>query len=186
MGARTVLASATARRQWRALIGLAALLAIGLGVSLAATAVAARTDRAYDAYLDRADVGDVVVNPALATRRAAAIIAETPGVRSVVSDDLLTATLDDGEPRTQAQVDSGFVQLRTSDNGRYVTQDRPVILAGRMAQEGAEAVVSRETAELCSTSRSAMSCPSPSGARATTRQAAPDRTISSSPWVGSG
>ena len=148
MGARTVLASATARRQWRALIGLAALLAIGLGVSLAATAVAARTERAYDAYLDRADVGDVVVNPALATRRAAAIIAETPGVRSVVSDDLLTATLDDGEPRTQAQVDSGFVQLRTSDNGRYVTQDRPVILAGRMAQEGAEAVVSRETAEL--------------------------------------
>lgn len=147
MGALTVLARTMARQQWRPLIGLAALLALGLGVSLAALAVAARTERAYDAYLDRADVGDVVVNPALATDRAAGIIAETPGVQSVVSDDVLTASLDDGEPRTQAQVDSGFVQVRVSDNGRYVTQDRPVMLDGRMARDGAEAVASRETAE---------------------------------------
>lgn len=147
MRAARVLAWSVARRHRASLVGLAALLALGLGVALAATAVAARTDRSYDHYLRRAEVGDVVVNPGLSTERAAEIIAATPGVRSVTSDDVLTVTLDSGAPRTQAAVDSTYVQLRVSSDGRYVAADRPAILQGRMVQHGAEAIVSREAAE---------------------------------------
>jgi ABC-type lipoprotein release transport system permease subunit len=147
MGAPTLLARATARRQRRALVGLTAVLAIGLGVALAVLAVAARTDRAYDHYLRQAEVGDVVVNPALSTERAAEIIEATPGVRSVTSDDLLTATLDQGAARTQSEVDSNYVQVRVSNDGRYTAQDRPTILEGRMVHGGAEALVSREAAD---------------------------------------
>lgn len=147
MRAATVLARSVAQRQRASLVGLAALLSLGLGVALAAPAVAARTDRAYDHYLRRAEIGDVVVNPGLSTERAAEIIAATPGVRSVTSDDVLTATLDSGAARTQAEVDSTYVQLRVSSDGRYIVADRPAILEGRMLHDGAEAIVSREAAE---------------------------------------
>src|SRR3954447_20492630 len=106
MGATAMLARATARARRWSLVGLAVLVGLGLGVALAAFAIADRTDRAYDRYLRRADVGDLVVNPSLNTERAAAIIRGTRGVRSVATDDLLTATLDDGAPRTQSKVDS--------------------------------------------------------------------------------
>src|SRR3954471_21329377 len=112
MGATAMLARATARARRWSLAGLAVLVGLGLGVALTAFAVAARTDGAYDHYLGRAGVGDLVVNPSLSTDRAAAIIRGTRGVRSVATDDVLTATLDDGKPRTQREVDSGFMQLR--------------------------------------------------------------------------
>lgn len=141
-----MLATGIARRHGWALVGLAALLAFGAGISLGASAVAARTDRAYDRYLRAAEVGDLVVNPGLPTARAEAVIADIPGVVSVTSDDVLTASIDSGEPRTQSAVDSGFVQLRASGDGRYIEQDRPVILEGRMVRGGDDAIVSRETA----------------------------------------
>jgi hypothetical protein len=147
MGVVGVLAKATTRTRRWSLAGLAVLVAFGLGVSLAAFAVAARTDRAYDRYLRDAEVGELAVNPSLSTARAAEIIGGTRGVREVATDDVLTATLDDGRPRTQAEVDSAFVQVRVSMDGRYVRQDRPVIIEGRMIRDGAEAFLSREAAE---------------------------------------
>jgi len=147
MGPVATLARATIRAHRLSLAGLAVLVALGLGVSLAAFAIAARTDRAYDQYLDRANVGDLVVNPSLNTARAAEIIADTPGVSNVTSDDLLTVTFDDGAPRAQAEVDSVLYQVRVSDDGRYRDQDRPVITKGRNLRGGAEAVVSKETAD---------------------------------------
>jgi hypothetical protein len=128
-------------------MGIAVLLALGIGVSVTGFAIAARTDRAYDRYLHAAEVGDLVVNPSLSTARAAEIIGASRGVRSVATDDVLTATIDDGAPRTQSEVDSNFVQVRVSMDGRYVDQDRPVITTGRMLRRGDEAVVSREAAK---------------------------------------
>jgi hypothetical protein len=64
-----------------------------------------------------------------------------------VSDSLLTATVDDGHPRSQAEIDGDLTQVRVSSDGRYTNQDRPVVLEGRMIEGGAEAFVSVETAE---------------------------------------
>ena len=117
------LARRSARPQLGALVGLAVLLALGGGATIAATEAAHRTDRAYASYLEQAEVGDLVVNPSLPTDRAAELIASTPGVSSYTSDSMLTASADDGHPRTQAEVDSSYMQLRASTNGRY-TDDR--------------------------------------------------------------
>lgn len=142
-----MLARGVGRARRAALIGLAGLIALGLGGALAAFAIAARTDRAFDQHLARAAVGDLVVNPSLATGRAAEIIAGIDGVISVASDDLLTATLDGGSARRQIEVDSSFVHVRTSLDGRYLRQDRPVVRDGRMLRDGFEAVVNTAAAD---------------------------------------
>ena len=86
------------------------------------------------------------------TRASAAIAprsssARPPAWPTYTSDDLLVATLDDGAPRPQGVVDSPGVYLRMSDNGRYTTQDRPVVHEGRMIRSGREAFVNREAAD---------------------------------------
>jgi hypothetical protein len=134
------LARDAARRRVGALAGLTLLVAIGLGVALTSFEIAARTDRAYDRYLRRANVAELVVNPSLSSDRAAEIIASTPGVESFATDDLMVATFDEGTPRTQSVVDSGTVQLRASTDGRYISQDRPVVHEGRMLRSGRSAV----------------------------------------------
>lgn len=141
------LAGSTIRGRRGALAGLCVVIALGTGVSLASFEAAQRTERAYPTYLERADVGDLVVNPSLSTARAEETIRTTPGVAAYTSDDLLVATLDDGAPRRQGVVDSPQVYLRMSDNGRYTTQDRPVVHEGRMVRSGREAFVNREAAD---------------------------------------
>jgi hypothetical protein len=64
-----------------------------------------------------------------------------------VSDSLLAATPDEGEPRTQTDLDSDLTQVRVSNDGRYVHQDRPVIREGREIRHGGEALVNVEMAE---------------------------------------
>ncbi|MBW3548640.1 MAG: FtsX-like permease family protein [Actinobacteria bacterium] len=132
------------------LLGLAVVLTIGIGAALGSLEAAARTDNAYPSYLRRAEVGELVVNPNLITERAEDVIASTPGVRRYVSDSVLAATPDRGEPRTEAELDSDLTQVRVSGNGRYVRQDRPVIQEGRMIGQGAEAVVNLEMAKALS------------------------------------
>ena len=141
------LARSGARRRLGALGALALVLAIGIGVSLASFEAAHRTEQAYPSYLERAEVGDLVVNPSLSTNRAEEVIRTTPGVAGYTSDDIMTASLDDGAPRPQGVVDSPEVYVRMSDNGRYTTQDRPVVHEGRMVRSGREAFVNREAAD---------------------------------------
>lgn len=146
MPAVFVLAGVGLRRRRVSLLGLAIVLALGTGVTIASLEASARTDRAYQSYLGRSEVGELVVNPSLITDRVAGIIASTPGVSSYVSDSLLTATPDRGEPRTQAAIDGDGTQVRMSADGRYVRQDRPAVRQGRMIRDGAEAFVNVEMA----------------------------------------
>lgn len=130
------------------LVAIALVLTVGLGAGLASLEIADRTERAYPDYLRRADVGELVVNPSLRTRQVEGIFRSTPGVTAVTSDALLTATADLGPgERTLDEADQNFLQVRMSDDGRYVDQDRPVIEDGRMARSGREAFLSRAVAE---------------------------------------
>ena len=147
MAVVALLSRAALRRQLRSVVALALVVAAGFGAALTAFNAAARTERAYPDYLRAAEVADVVVNPSLATPRARDIILGAPGVERATTDDVLTATADDGEPRTQAEVDSGQLQVRLSSDGRYADQDRPVVTEGRFVDGGTEAFVSEEAAE---------------------------------------
>jgi hypothetical protein len=138
------------RRSAGSLLGLSVVLTVGIGVALGSLEVAARTEDAYPSYLRRAQVGELVVNPGLVTERTDDLIGSTPGVRDYVSDSILAATPDRGEPRTEAELDSDLTQVRMSSNGRYAGQDRPVIKEGRMIREGAEALVNVEMAKALS------------------------------------
>lgn len=76
------------------------------------------TSNAYDSYLQRAEVSDVVLNPALATTEIDRVIPHLPGVRAVTSEALFLVTTDDGHPRPVAELDdepdddSSLVQVR--------------------------------------------------------------------------
>lgn len=126
---------------------MAAMVALGLGVAIASLEVAARTDHAYPSYLRRARVSELVVNPSFNTTRADEVVRATPGILSVASDALLTATVDDGAPRSRAGADADGTQVLMSGDGRYVAQDRPAVRDGRMIGRGAEAFVNVEMAE---------------------------------------
>jgi hypothetical protein len=131
------LARAGARRRVGGLVAIALVLALGLGVSVSALEAAERTEHAYPDYLKRAHVGDVVVNPSLATSEAATILESTPGVVGLTSDSLLTAA-PSGTPLDAA---NSSIQVRVSNDGRYVTQDQPAVHEGRMLRDGQEAFV---------------------------------------------
>ncbi len=141
------LARAGLRHRLRGLVGLAVVLAIGMGVSLVAFEVAARTENTFPSYLAEANVGDLVVNPSLSDARAAELITTTPGVTGYSTDDLLVAGIDPGRPVTQAEIDNAGVQVRMSSDGRYVKQDRPVVQEGRMLRDGAEVFLNRHAAD---------------------------------------
>jgi hypothetical protein len=126
------------RRQAAALVAVVLVVALGLGAGLTSLEAAHRTERAYPDYLERAEVGDLVVNPGFPTRRIERILRETPGVVDLASDGLLSA----GPSETAL-----FSQVRVSEDGRYVRQDRPVVRDGRMIGHGQEAFLSTEAAD---------------------------------------
>ncbi|HUP71802.1 MAG TPA: FtsX-like permease family protein [Acidimicrobiales bacterium] len=133
-----VLASEGLRRSFASLVAVALLIAVGVGAGLASVEIADRTEWAYPDYLRSAEVGDLVVNPSLDTVEAEEMIRSLPGVRGVASDSLLSVAVNDNQ--------SNYLSARMSSNGRYTTQDRPVVHEGRMIRSGAEAFFSRETA----------------------------------------
>ena len=138
------------RQRRLALVPVGLVVALGATAALAAAGAADRTAGAYDRYLDRADVGDVVVNPSLATRQIDEVIRDLPGVRSVTSDAFLFAGIDrsGGEPRTAQELDDmPLQQVRGSTDGRYVAMDRPAMDAGRLPTGRDEVLVSKELAE---------------------------------------
>jgi hypothetical protein len=155
------------RRRWAALLPVALIVTIGATGALVALGAAERTANAYGRYVDRAHVGDVLVNPSFSTTDIDAVIRNLPGVQQVTSDALFMATLDEGEPRSLAderESPGPFVQVRGSVDGRYTAMDRPVFVEGRSFTGPAEAIVS-ESWRTSWAWVSATSSPSPSGTR---------------------
>jgi FtsX-like permease family len=137
------------RRRVVAMVPLA-LLVIGATGTLVALGAADRTAGAYDEYVDRSEVGDVVLNPSIYTTEIDRLIRTLPGVERVTSDAFFTATLDDGAPRPASAVenpDGPAVFVQGSVDGRYVAMDRPALRAGRLPTGTNEALVSGETAD---------------------------------------
>ena len=137
------------RRRWPALLAVAAVVALGFGGALVALGAAIRTDGAYAAYLERADVGDVVINPSLFDREVDAAFREAPGVRAVTHDAMFLAGIDDGHPWTRAEfeADPSTILIRGSPDGRRIDMDRPAISEGRPIAARDEVLVTREVAE---------------------------------------
>ena len=95
VAAPLAVARSEARRRGRSLVGLALLVAIGAGTTLAALGAAVRTRDAFPHYLDRADVADLIVNPSLLTTDVDAALRSLPHVRGASSSALLLAGIDD-------------------------------------------------------------------------------------------
>ncbi|MGH9187988.1 MAG: FtsX-like permease family protein [Acidimicrobiales bacterium] len=138
------------RQRWPALATLAVIVTVGATAALVPLGAADRTASAYDRYLDRANVGDVVVNPVLPTADIDAVIRDLPGVRTVTSSDVFLAAIDAGGPYTFAELDydpvNAVLQVYGSTDGRYTTMDRPVVSRGRYPSGRNEALVNRELA----------------------------------------
>jgi hypothetical protein len=137
VGVQGILARASLRRSAWGLLGIVAVLALGLGAAVTAVEAADRTLSAYPHYVERNDVADLVVNPVLANPRTQEIMESTPGVRRAVSDSLLT-----GAPVGSEDDEGAFLQFRVSQDGRYVDQDRPIVRDGRMIRSGNEVFLS--------------------------------------------
>jgi hypothetical protein len=146
MGLVLVLARHGLRRDRWAILAIAVSLAAGLGAGFTSLEIAERTERAYPRYRADADVAELVVNPSLTTDETADLLGSIDGVESVTSDALLTALPDVRALGGSLEDVSNFLQVRVSSEGRYVTQDRPVVHDGRMIREGSEAFISADTA----------------------------------------
>ncbi len=70
-----------------------AVIAAGSTGGFVAINAAYQTDAAYSHYLDRVDVGDLVVNPSIQTAQIDTVIRTLPGVTDVVSDDVFYAAV---------------------------------------------------------------------------------------------
>ncbi|MCU1427279.1 MAG: hypothetical protein JWL83_1279 [Actinomycetia bacterium] len=122
---------------------LAVVIALGLGVGMAALAAAYRTQHAYPDYVHRANVADLVINPSLLTADVDAVLRSLPYVRHVSSDSLFSFAIDDGHPRLISDL------ARSSDpseglgsiDGRYVNADRPIVTEGRVPTDRKEVFV---------------------------------------------
>ena len=121
MGAVCMVARAEFRRRRWALLGLAAVTALGLGASLGAFAAAYRTDRAYPDYVRRADVTDLVVNPSLSTVEFDRAVHALPHVRGAWTEDQLTGGVGEHVPRTAGALisDTGGGEVHGTSDGRY-------------------------------------------------------------------
>ncbi|HEX5095999.1 MAG TPA: ABC transporter permease [Acidimicrobiia bacterium] len=135
------------RRQRWALLALAAVVALGLGASLASFAAAYRTDHAWDQYLRRAAVTDLVVNPSLPTQEFDDRLREVPHVRGMWTQDLLAAgVFNTTGPITAAEAadsDAPGEGIGSVD-GRYTKADRLMVDSGR-APSGTHEVFVTET-----------------------------------------
>jgi hypothetical protein len=138
-----------ARRRRGALAVLALVTALGTTGTLVAAGASDRTADAYGAYRQRASVGDVEINPSLATAQVDAAIRALPGVEDVTSDGLFLAAIDpDPRPRTQAELDAEPLSyvVKGSFDGRFQSMDRPAVAEGRLPAGSSEVFVSADIA----------------------------------------
>jgi hypothetical protein len=140
------------RSRWLAVVPLLLIVGIGTTGTMLAFGTSQRTSDAYGRYLERAHVGDVVLNPSVRSTEIDAVIRSLPGVTRVTTDSLFLVTADDGRPRTRAEVEEageqgGVAALFGSHDGRYADMDRPVVQSGRLPTGPAEAAISATSAE---------------------------------------
>ena len=141
------------RHRWLAVLPLLLIVLVGTTGTMLALGSAERTSDAFDRYLERANVGDVVVNPSVSSTEVDAIIRSLPGVTEVTSESLFMVTADGGEPRPRGSVDDAEVETGSaagvfgSHDGRYATMDRPVVQAGRLPTGPSEMALSATAAE---------------------------------------
>jgi hypothetical protein len=138
-------------RRWPATVLVAVIVAAGVACSMVALAASERTSNAYTDYVERADVGDVVINPSFGSREIAEVIGGLPGVQRMTTSVLLTASLEESgpirrpPPEVTDVVDETAMFVLGSVDGRYFDMDRPVVQSGRMPTFAGEAVITPET-----------------------------------------
>ena len=150
LGALAWLGGRWIRRRWLALLPLLLVVAVGTAAAMIALGAADRTRTAYPDYLQRAEVGDVVLNPSLSTNEIDEVIRNLPGVEAVTSSSLFSVTDDDGQPRTRQEVESSgsaFTFVIGSSDGRFLEMDRPAVQAGRMPTGASEAAITVDAAK---------------------------------------
>ncbi len=128
-----MVARADARSRWRAFVLLALVTIVGLGAGLAAINSAGRTQDAYDRFVERNAVADVVVNPGLSTTDIDAAIRSLPHVNKVTSSAFLFGGIKRPGPVTLAQLNASIpTEMHGSSDGRFASVDRPAVVAGRL------------------------------------------------------
>jgi len=136
------------RGRWLSLVPVAAVIVLGGAGALLAVETAQRTATAYSRYLDRADVGDLVINPSLATTQIDQVIRSLPGVREVTTDSLFLAGIGAyTAPFRYSEIPATSESVRGSFDGRRTTMDRLAYRDGRAATGRNEAVVSVDLAD---------------------------------------
>lgn len=148
MAATTWLIRRRLRQRWLALVPVALIVMLGATGAFVAAGAADRTADAYPRYLERANVGDVLINPSLSTTEIDEVIRNLPGVRSVTRDALFTARLGEEGWQTVGQflAEGSELQVRGSADGRFITMDRPALAEGRLPTGRNEALVNEELA----------------------------------------
>ena len=135
------------------MLPLLLVVLVGTTGTMLALGSAQRTSEAFDRYLERANVGDVVVNPSVSSTEVDSIIRSLPGITAVTTESLFMVSHDEGEPRPQASVDDGGIVSGAaagvfgSHDGRYSDMDRPIVQAGRLPTGPSEAALSATAAE---------------------------------------
>jgi hypothetical protein len=130
------------------LVPVAVVVVLGAAGTLLAVETAERTATAYSRYLERADVGDLVINPSLATTQIDQVIRSLSGVRKVTTESLFLAGI--GEytaPFRYSEIPETSESVRGSLDGRRTTMDRLAYRDGRAATGPQEAVVSVDLAD---------------------------------------
>jgi putative ABC transport system permease protein len=135
-------------RRWVGLVPLALMVALGATASLTALGAADRTAGAYASYLDRAGVGDLLINAGLNTSEVDRVARGLPGVRTARRDAVFLAGIGNAASRTQQEVRASTtqVQVRGSVDGRYEEMDRVALARGRFPTGRREALVSVDLA----------------------------------------
>ncbi len=124
----------TLRRRWLSYLVLVLLLAAGGGAALAAVAGARRTVSAYPRYLRASNASDVALDaPELREPSARARLAALPGVVHGASYQGFYAAPFGPDGRADPRFDAEAIG---SVDGRFLDQDRMVVLEGRLADPG--------------------------------------------------
>ncbi len=128
------------------MLPLAVVVAAGTAGMLVALGAAERTSTAYDRYVERADVGDLQINPSLPTKEIDAVIRSLPGVEHVTTHDLLGVV---GGPMVKGATaaERQSAQIRGSVDGRFTQMDRPAVHVGRLPTGRREIFLDRGIAD---------------------------------------
>jgi hypothetical protein len=127
MNAVLMLASSRLRRRWRAWVALAVLLGVAGGVVLTAAAGARRTDSAYPRYLEWSRADDLLVSLGDSL---------VPRIEALPQVDLAAFGIGYALYRVDAQGHLSADPQRaigTTDDRALRSFDRPVVVAGRLA-----------------------------------------------------